>query len=363
MRYRFLKKIVLTGGGTAGHITPNIAMIALLQEEGYEVYYIGSKDSMEEKLIRPLGIPFETVAVGRLRRYFTLKNLVDPFRAIAGAFQAKRILRRIKPDVVFAKGGFVSVPVVAGAYMRGIPSVLHESDRSPGLANKLCIPMCRTICTSFEETQKILGEKAVYTGLPVRRTLMNGDAEKARVLCGFSSERPVVMVMGGSQGAQAINEAVRAALPQLLECYQIIHLCGEGNLDPEKENLAGYMQMEYANEQLPDLFAMTDIAISRAGATALFEFAALEIPVLAIPLPKGASRGDQIDNAEDFAKRGWLRHLPQEDLTPEKLVEEVGALYDARDTYKEALKQADMAGAGERVYAQIVKAGEQKKKK
>lgn len=351
-----MKRIVLTGGGTAGHITPNIALIPLLQQRGYEVVYIGAKDSMEEKLIRPMGIPFYTVSVGKLRRYFDPKNFSDPFRVIKGVFEARRFMRRLRPDVVFAKGGFVSVPVVAGAYMTGIPAVLHESDRSPGLANKLCIPMCRRICTAFASTADLLGDKAVCTGLPVRNTLLHGSRAAGLSLCGFDGKKPVLLVMGGSQGAQAINETLRAALDALLARFNIIHLCGKGHVDTELEGRDGYFQMEYADSQLPDLFAATDIVLSRAGATALFEFAALELPVLAVPLPLGASRGDQIENAKDFAARGWLHVLPQEDMTPQTLYAALEDLWKQRNTCRAALSQANMAGAAERVAAEIERA-------
>lgn len=348
-----MKRIVLTGGGTAGHITPNIALIPLLQQRGYEVIYIGAKDSMEEKLIRPMGIAFYTVSVGKLRRYFDPKNFSDPFRVIKGVFEARRLMRKLRPDVVFAKGGFVSVPVVAGASMTGVPAVLHESDRSPGLANKLCIPMCRRICTAFSSTADLLGDKAVCTGLPVRSALLHGDRAAGLSLCGFDGKKPVLLVMGGSQGAQAINDALRAQLDALLAHFCIIHLCGKGHVDAALQGRAGYFQMEYADSQLPDLFAATDLVLSRAGATALFEFAALELPVLAVPLPLGASRGDQIENAKDFSSRGWLHVLPQEDMTPETLRAALQKLWQQRDACRAALSQANMAGAAERVVAEI----------
>ena len=358
-----MKKIIMTGGGTAGHITPNIALIPILQRMGYEVHYIGAKDSMEERLITPLGIPFYTVSVGKLRRYFDLKNFSDPFRVIKGVFEARKIIAKVKPDVVFAKGGFVSVPVVSGASLCGVPAVLHESDRTPGLANKLCIPLCKKICTAFPQTAEHLGEKAVYTGLPVRESLLQGDRAKGLAMCNFEDGKPVVMIMGGSQGAQAINDTLRESLDVLLETFQFIHLCGKGNLDASLEGKKGYFQLEYANEQLPDLFAITDLVLSRGGATALFEFAALNLPVLAVPLPKGASRGDQIDNAIDFKARGFLEHLPQEEMTKETLCAALNALYENRATYIEALQQADMAGASARVIEQIERAAASRKRK
>ena len=263
------KKIVLTGGGTAGHVTPNIAMIPKLKELGYEIFYMGSYDGIEKKLIEDFDIPYYGIATGKFRRYFDPKNFSDPFRVIKGVSEAKKYLKAINPDVVFSKGGFVSVPVVRAAASLKIPCIVHESDMTPGLANKLCIPVAKKVCCNFPETLNNLpAEKAVLTGSPIREELMKGRKEAAYELCGFDTSKPVIMVIGGSQGSAAINQAVRDALPELLEDFQIVHLCGKEKIDNLLLTTKGYKQFEYIKTELKDIFAMADIVISRAGANA-----------------------------------------------------------------------------------------------
>ena len=296
-----MKKIVMTGGGTAGHVTPNIALIPRLRELGYDIDYIGSYEGIEKKLISEFGIPYYGVATGKFRRYFDPKNFSDPFRVIKGCSEAKKILKQLKPNVIFSKGGFVSVPVIWAAAGLKIPCIIHESDLTPGLANRLCIPSASKICCNFPETLKYLPEgKAVLTGSPVREELMHGDRDAAFRLCGFDNSRPVIMVMGGSQGANAINKVVREALPRILPDFQVIHICGSEKVDNLMLSTPGYKQFEYVRSELKDLFAITDLVISRAGANAICELLALRIPNLLIPLPASVSRGDQLLNAASF---------------------------------------------------------------
>ena len=296
-----MKHIVLTGGGTAGHVTPNIALIPKLQEKGFQISYIGSYNGIEKSLIQELGIPYYGISSGKLRRYFDIKNFSDPFRVLKGYSQAKKLMKQLKPDVVFSKGGFVTVPVVLAAKKRKIPAIIHESDMTPGLANKLCLSSATKICCNFPETVSTLpADKAVLTGTPIRQELLHGDKEAARNFCGFSSDKPVLLVIGGSLGAASVNENVRKILPELLKEFQVIHLCGKGKTDSSLEHTAGYVQYEYIKEELPDLFALADIVISRAGANAICELNALAKPNLLIPLSANASRGDQILNARSF---------------------------------------------------------------
>lgn len=262
-----MKKIVLTGGGTAGHVTPNIALLPRLKELGYEIHYIGSYDGIEKKLIEQCGIPYYGISSGKLRRYFDWKNFSDPFKVIKGYGQARALLRNLKPDVLFSKGGFVSVPVVMAAKHRKIPAVIHESDITPGLANKLAIPNASKVCCNFPETLKYLpSDKAVLTGSPIRQELLSGSRTNGLSYCKFQSGKPVIMVIGGSSGSQFINEVVRSLLPELLKNYQVLHLCGKGNLDSSLNNTNGYAQFEYANTELKDMFALADIVVSRAWA-------------------------------------------------------------------------------------------------
>ena len=227
-----MKKIVLTGGGTAGHVTPNIALLPELKKQGYEIHYIGSYEGIESKLIPELDVSYYGIASGKLRRYIDLKNISDPFKVVKGLHQARVLLKQIKPDVVFSKGGFVSVPVVVAAKSRGIPCVIHESDMTPGLANKICIPCASRVCTNFPETIKHLpAEKAVLTGSPIREELFHGSRERGLSFCGFDKSRPVVLIIGGSLGAASVNTAVRSILPALLKEFQVIHLCGKDKID------------------------------------------------------------------------------------------------------------------------------------
>ena len=336
-----MKHIVLTGGGTAGHVTPNIALMGRLKEQGYQISYIGSYNGIEKTLIEELGIPYYGISSGKLRRYFDLKNFTDPFRVLKGFSEARKLLKQLKPDVVFSKGGFVTVPVVVAAGRLKIPAIIHESDMTPGLANKLCIPSAVKVCCNFPETKAHLPEgKAVVTGTPIRPELLQGDADKGRAFTGFTSEKPVIMIIGGSLGAQAVNDAVRRILPDLLKDFQVVHLCGKGKQDDSKNDLKGYVQYEYIESELADLFAMADIVISRAGANAICELQALKKPNLLIPLSANASRGDQILNARSFEKQGFSMVLEEEAITDEVLLKAVHDLYDHRETYRAAMENA-----------------------
>ena len=295
------------------------------------------------------GVTYHAVQTGKLRRYFDWKNLSDPFRVIAGAFQSSHLMRKLKPNVVFSKGGFVAVPVVFGAWLHRVPVLCHESDLTPGLANKLCRPFAKRFATTFPECAEALGKKAECVGTPLRPELFSGVREKGLSLLGFDGRKPVMLMMGGSSGAQSVNDCLRKALPRLTDDFDIAHICGKGNLDPALDGTPGYTQIEFLDAELPDALACADLVLSRAGANALCEFQALGRPMLLIPYPKGASRGDQILNAKSLEKRGLCRVLLQENMTPETLAEEVRATWDARDALTEALKNAPPANGTERV--------------
>ncbi|RAU99158.1 undecaprenyldiphospho-muramoylpentapeptide beta-N-acetylglucosaminyltransferase [Paenibacillus sp. YN15] len=333
-------KIVFTGGGSAGHVTPNLALIGELRKSGWAVDYIGSAEGIERGIVEGTGIPFHAISSGKLRRYIDLKNLSDPFKVVKGVWDAWRVLGRVKPDVVFSKGGFVTVPVVIAAKLRGIPVLIHESDITPGLANRISVPLAGKVCVNFPETVKhIKGNKAVYTGLPIRRELFAGKADKARMELDFVRTRPVVLVMGGSLGAKSINQAVREALPELLQDFQVIHICGKGNVDEALAGRRGYKQVEFITVGLADMLALADVAVSRAGATSIFEFLALRKPMLLIPLSRNVSRGDQVLNAESFARRGFAQVLEEEELNAETLLARVRDLYTNRSAYAAAMEQ------------------------
>ena len=333
-----MKKILLTGGGTAGHVTPNIALLPDLRAEGYDIHYIGSYNGMEKKLIEAQGIHYDGISTGKFRRYLSVKNLSDPFRVIKGFQQAKKLIREYKPDVVFSKGGFVAVPVVLAAGHYHIPVIIHESDMTPGLANKICMKTASKICCNFPETVKLLpADKAVLTGTPIRRELLNGSRAAGFAFTGLSDDKPILLMMGGSTGSRAVNAGLRSALPKLLKEFHVIHLCGKGNLD---NTLAqpGYVQYEYISDELKDLFAISDIVLSRAGANAICELLALKKPNILVPLPASVSRGDQILNANSFKKQGFSYLLEEENLNADTLMKAVHEVYNNRDSYKKAME-------------------------
>ena len=338
-----MKRILLTGGGTAGHVTPNLALLPHLQDKGCEVSYIGSYDGIERGLIEAAGIPYYGISSGKLRRYFDPKNFSDPFKVMKGFFEARKLLKNIKPDVVFSKGGFVSVPVVLAAKTRRIPCIIHESDITPGLANKICIPMAKKICANFPETMKYLPEdKAVLTGTPIREELFRGNKIAGLDFCGFTANKPVIMIVGGSTGAAALNEAVRNLLPTLLREYQIIHLCGKGKAVEEYSNTEGYRQFEYISKEMKDLFAASDLVVSRAGANSICEHLALRKPHILVPLSAAASRGDQILNAESFEHQGFSYVLQEENLTNDTLLRAIHHVMEHKQTYMDAMEKSSL---------------------
>lgn len=349
-----MKRIILTGGGTAGHVTPNIALVPRLRELGYDIQYIGSYDGIEKKLIEEMGIPYHGIASGKLRRYFDLKNFSDPFRVAKGFFQAKKLIKKLQPDIVFSKGGFVTVPVVQAAKSHHVPVIIHESDMTPGLANRLAIPAASKVCCNFPETIPHLPSgKAVVTGSPIREELRSGNRLAAMKFCNFSAGKPVLLVIGGSLGSVAVNKAIRSILPQLLESFHVIHLCGKGNVDSELNDIPGYVQFEYIKEELADLFALADIVVSRAGANAICELLELRKPNLLIPLSAAASRGDQILNAESFRKQGFSEVLQEEEITPKLLLSKIESLYENRQTYIAAMETSSASDAIETIVSLI----------
>ena len=348
-----MKKIILTGGGTAGHVIPNLALVPSLKAAGFEIHYIGSHEGIERGLVEAAGIPYYGISSGKLRRYRSMKNITDIFRVGKGLADALRVIRKIKPDLVFSKGGFVVVPVIAAAKLLRVKSVIHESDMTPGIATKLAIPFASKICVSFPETLAHVPQgRSLVTGSPIRRQLLKGSKEAGFRGTGLAQGgKPVVLVTGGSLGARAINNCVREALPGLLEHFQVVHLCGRGNLSGIKSQ--GYVEMEYVNEDMAHILAMCDVVVSRAGANTLFELAALEKPNVLIPLPAAQSRGDQLLNAASFEKRGFSKVLLEDVLTPETLVAEVKTLYSNRHQYIAAMSTQNTADGVGNVMAAI----------
>lgn len=363
------KTLVLTGGGTAGHVIPNLSLLPLLAKSGWRAEYIGSEAGIEKRLVEAQGIPFHGIPSGKLRRYFDWKNFTDPLRVIAGAFKAWSLLGRLRPALVFSKGGFVAVPVVFAARARGIPVVVHESDLTPGLANRLAIPFAKAVCASFPQTMLHLPPgKAVLTGAPIRAELFRGDRAKGEAFLGLLSEseagsgagsgagasaekawKPLLLVVGGSLGSRNLNKAVRAALPDLLPRYRVAHLCGKGGLDPALDGTSGYRQLEFVSGEMPDVLAAADLVLSRAGSNAIFEFLALQKPHLLIPLPLSASRGDQILNAQAFASEGYSRVLPEEEMGDGGLLQELTILGAQAEMRRQAMRGSPYRDGAEKV--------------
>ncbi len=347
--------IVFTGGGTAGHVTPNIPLIDEFINEGWKVDYIGSAGGVEQDIISQMDIAFHAVSSGKLRRYASWQNMTDPFKIFWGMIQSWFLLKRLKPQVVFSKGGFVAVPVVVAAWLNRIPVVAHESDMSPGLANKLCFPFVKKICLTFEAATTAFKDqqKIAVTGTPIRQQILNGNKARGLAVCQFKDDKPCLLVMGGSMGANSINHAIRDALPELSKQFQVIHLCGKGKINPVLEQTEGYKQFEYADKDLADLFAASDIIVSRAGANALYEILALGKPHILIPLSKKASRGDQIQNAAYFCKQGISQVIEDELLKPDRLITSLNEIMKNKDALIEKIKRLNIQSATPQIVAII----------
>lgn len=344
-------KILFTGGGTAGHVTPNLALIDELARDTWDIHYAGNAGSIEEQLISTTGLPFHRICSGKLRRQLTWRNLLTPFQVLRGVWQAYRLCRSLRPDVVFSKGGFVAFPIVIGAWLNHIPVIAHESDLTPGLANRLSYPFVKRICLTFAHAQKNFRQhaKLVVTGSPLRNSLFSGNADKGRALCNFTGDKPILLAYGGSQGSAIINHQIRAILPHLLEQFQVIHICGKGKLSTKHEHLNGYRQFDYVNTELPHLYACSDLVISRAGANSIYELLSLRLPSILIPLSRQISRGDQIANAEYFAEQGACRMLEEESLTPETLLQCINNTFAQHPAIVSCIQQLSLPNANEAI--------------
>ncbi|WP_318614479.1 undecaprenyldiphospho-muramoylpentapeptide beta-N-acetylglucosaminyltransferase [Sporosarcina sp. YIM B06819] len=349
--------ILLTGGGTAGHVSVNQALIPVFDEKGYEIHYIGSHEGIEKELIGN-GHPeviYHAIQSGKIRRYFSMKNFSDPFRVGAGVMQALGIIRKIKPEIIFSKGGFVTVPVVLAAKLAKVPVVVHESDLTPGLANKLALPFSNHIFTVFEQTLNYVpAAKATCSGAVIRPELFEGVREDGLRIACLSGNKPVLLIMGGSQGSAVVNEAIRKDLGAILQQFDVIHLCGKGNVDDKLESMAGYTQFEYVTEGLPHLLAASDFTVTRAGSNAIFELLALRKPMLLIPLSAAKSRGDQILNAAHFEKLGYAHVLQEEEIANRALSTEFATLVAAEQSLIEEMKKSSLPKTPEKMVEMIL---------
>jgi UDP-N-acetylglucosamine--N-acetylmuramyl-(pentapeptide) pyrophosphoryl-undecaprenol N-acetylglucosamine transferase len=345
----------MTGGGTSGHVTPNLALVPQLLQKGFTIEYIGSKDGIEKKLVEQKKIFYHGISTGKLRRYLSLKNISDIFKILYGVIESYSIIKKNHPDIIFSKGGFVAVPVVLAAWLNRIPVIIHESDITMGLANKISLPFAKVICTSFQETaNNITSKKTIVTGPPIRYELFNGNKERARKFLKLDQKfysLPVLLVMGGSLGSVCINKITRECLHNLTG-FIIIHICGKGN----KKNISqpNYFEFEYLDKELPDFFCLADIIVSRAGSNSIFEFLFLNKPNLLIPLSKKSSRGDQILNAVYFKKMGFSKIIFEEDLTKENFINNIDELYKERMNYKHNMSNTTLINGNDMIINQIV---------
>ncbi|WBW98734.1 undecaprenyldiphospho-muramoylpentapeptide beta-N-acetylglucosaminyltransferase [Oceanirhabdus sp. W0125-5] len=341
-----MKKIILTGGGTSGHVNPNIALIPELKKLNYEVHYVGTEEGIEKRLINEVDIPFHCISTGKLRRYFSFENFTDGFKIISGLFQSIHAIRKIKPNLLFSKGSYVSFPVVLACWILRVPVIIHDSDMSIGVANRLAFPFAKKICYSFPEVAGYIPKaKRVFTGVPIRESIKRGSADKGFEICKFSKEKPVILVMGGSSGSRIINSAIRDNLTILLEKYQICHLCGKNKLDKNFLNIDGYVQFEYVGEELAHFYKMAEVIVTRAGATVANELLVLNKPSLLIPMEARFTRDDQILNAQSLKKNGYSEVLFEKDLSNERLCKEIDNLYTYRERYIRNIKSRNTIDA------------------
>ncbi|HHC9203892.1 TPA: undecaprenyldiphospho-muramoylpentapeptide beta-N-acetylglucosaminyltransferase [Staphylococcus aureus] len=352
-----MTKIAFTGGGTVGHVSVNLSLIPTALSQGYEALYIGSKNGIEREMIESQlpEIKYYPISSGKLRRYISLENAKDVFKVLKGILDARKVLKKEKPDLLFSKGGFVSVPVVIAAKSLNIPTIIHESDLTPGLANKITLKFAKKIYTTFEETLNYLPkEKADFIGATIREDLKNGNAHNGYQLTGFNENKKVLLVMGGSLGSKKLNSIIRENLDALLQQYQVIHLTGKGLKDAQVKK-SGYIQYEFVKEDLTDLLAITDTVISRAGSNAIYEFLTLRIPMLLVPLGLDQSRGDQIDNANHFADKGYAKAIDEEQLTAQILLRELNEMEQERTQIINKMKSYEQSYTKEALFDKMIK--------
>jgi len=334
--------IAITGGGTGGHIFPNISIVEELKIRGEKnIVWIGEKGGKEELFAKKLNIPFYGIKAGKIRRYFSLKNFSDLFLVVLGFFQSLFLLSKLKPKLLFSKGGFVSIPPAFAARVLRVPVLTHESDINPGLANRLISKASYAVCTSFKETSPYFpGKRVFYTGNPVRKVIKDGNSKRGKIFLGFKEDLPFVMVVGGSLGAQSINNTIYKIVDNYDLPFNLVHQCGRGNLNNTFIKIKKYRQYEFLGKEIGDVMAVSTLIISRAGAGALYEISYLGKPSILIPLSKTASRGEQVDNAKFFEENGASIVILNDDLNEKILFKTVCNLLENKNTLVEMGKKA-----------------------
>ncbi len=337
--------IVLTGGGSAGHCTPHLAILPFIKKHFEKVYYIGSENGIEREIIEKENIPYFGIPCAKLERKFNINNLKIPFKVIRGIIESGKILNKIQPDVIFSKGGYVSIPTVIAGKKRKIPVIAHESDYTIGLANKISSFYCEKVLTSFPSTAKSV-KNGEYVGSPIRKNIISATRQDGLNYFKFNGKKPVLLVLGGSQGSKVINDTLKACLDDLIPNFDIIHICGKNNTFAYKN--AGFYQAEYINN-IEYAFAVADVCVSRAGSNSVFELLSKKIPTLLIPLPKGVSRGDQELNALYFQKQGLVSVLEQKSLTKHSLYASITACYTNRFNTARMLEKHPIKDQSEKI--------------
>lgn len=336
------QRFVLTGGGTAGHVYPALAVAEKLDE--CKLDYIGG-NGMEKEILKNFPkISYYEIPTAKLERKITLKNLLIPFKLLKSIHESKKILKKLKPNAIFSKGGFVSVPVVLAGRRLKIPIISHESDLSLGLANRIILKKCDKMCTTFAETIKN-SPKAVHTGQPIREKIFHGKKQRF-----FRENKPILLVLGGSLGAKFINEIIFSHLDELCKHFNVLHITGKKNY--QKIEHEGYFCIPYA-ENIEDFYASSDIVLARAGSGVINELLALRKPMLLVPLSKKCSRGDQIENAKNFKSHGYADYLEEENFSWQKLLKRLVNLSNNKEKYISKMKKAQECRASEMIAAML----------
>lgn len=335
-----MKNIILTGGGTAGHCMPNIYLLPYLKKYFNNIYYIGSKNGIEKNIIENYDIPYYEIDCAKLNRKFNFNNLKIPFSVIKGIKSSERIIEKLKPNVIFSKGGYVSFPVVVAAHRKKIPIISHESDLTIGLANKLSIPFCTKTLTSFPETSKQI-KNGEYVGPPLKNYAPINKNEIYNKF-NFENGKPVLLITGGSQGAQKINATVKNCIKELSEYFNIIHLCGKGNTFDC--NVKNYYQTEFA-QNMNEIYSITSVCVSRAGSNTVFELLHNLIPSVLIPLSNSSTRGDQVLNAKYFFQKGACSYLEENLITKNSFICSVLSCLNNKQEYVKNIEKLKIENA------------------
>lgn len=342
-----MKTILFCGGGSAGHVIPNVAIIDELKDN-FKCVYMGT-EGIEKDICKQNNIEFYECNTPKLVRGKIFVNLTLPFKLFKSVGHATEILNEIKPDLIFSKGGYASVPVVMAAKKRNIPVITHESDIKPGLATKFISKRCKKVLTSFPQTAKMF-KNGIYTGSPMRMKIFGADRLKAMEKFKLDF-RPTVIVLGGGSGSKVINENIRAIANKICRDYNLIHICGKNNI--VSSNIYGYRQIEFTDD-MGEVYSCADAAVSRCGSNAAFELIALKIPTLFIPLENSASRGDQVENAEYFKNSGLCEILREKDLSPETLYS--GIIKTLNDSkIKAALNASDVKCGNNSIKTEVLR--------